>query len=92
MPIAGYMCTPRKVLRKYNRNIKNIWKNTQAISYKATRIWCTMEEMVQKVDGQKSKINKPDQPQQCNYIGSRIRFTELGSPQFLQGEGFEQLV
>lgn len=39
-----------------------------------------MEEMVQKVDGQKSKINKPDQSQQCNYIGSRIRFTELGSP------------
>ena len=51
-----------------------------------------MEEMAQKVEGQKSKINEPDQPQQCNYIGSRTGFAELGSPQFLQGEGFEQLV
>lgn len=28
MPIAGYMCTPRKVPRGYKRNMRNIWKNT----------------------------------------------------------------
>ena len=38
MPIAGYMCTPRKVPRKYNRSTKNIRKNTQAIAHEATRI------------------------------------------------------
>lgn len=92
MPIAGYMCTPRKVSREYKRNMRNIRKNTRAIAQEATRIWCIMGEMAEKIEDQKRKTKEPDQPQQCNYIDPRIGFAEPVSPKCLQGEGFEQLV